>query len=152
LRERKVAVAVLSTRRTPSLSIAWNFGVCEYRAVAAEQHLLVNIPARKTAPTALEMPNWSRRRSDRSRRKQSAALLSVPVCDFGSSAGSPLPSANYPAARRVRILTKYETDETRKTLRPIRRTGQSGDIDPPEDFIRGSSGWPRPYPITGLFI
>jgi hypothetical protein len=113
------------------------FGRLRILRVATERHLAINIPTRKTAPTALEVPNWGRWRSDRSRRKQSAALLSVPVCDLGSSAGSPPPNTNCRRARNVGILTKYETNETRKTLRPIRRTSRSGCIDPPEGFIRG---------------
>jgi hypothetical protein len=48
-----------------------------------------DIRANKAAPTALEVPDWGRRRSDRSRRKQSAASLSVPVCDFGSRPALP---------------------------------------------------------------
>ena len=106
--------------RSPYRSLG-NFGVCEYCAVAAEPHLLVNIPTSKTAPTALEVPSWGRRRRDRSRRKQSAALLSVAVCDFGSLSR---------LAGYVRILTKNETGETWKTLRPIRSPRQSGAIDP----------------------
>jgi hypothetical protein len=55
-------------------------------------------------------------------------------------------------AGHVRILTKNETCETWKMLRPIRGPDQPGAIDPSEGFIRGSSGRPQPYPITGFFI